>query len=95
MIKATKIHSGQYKPYGDAYDVWEIKSDKTASRKDVMAWCRENLIGGKTVPEQNEFIRRYREDSTFTSCDYFDGFVKLIRTDDNSWEFTKVSPYTD
>lgn len=94
-MKSKKIHSGQYKPYGDLYDVWEVETDTTKSREEVMAWCRENLIDGKTIPEENEFLRRYRKDPTFTSCDYFDGFVKLVKINDNSWEFTKVRPYTD
>ena len=94
-MNSKKIHSGQYMPYGDAFDVWEVQADEGMSREDVMAWCRENLVGGSTVPEKKEFFDRYRNDSTFTMADYFAGYVELKDCGGGLWSFTKCRPYCD
>lgn len=94
MIKAEKIHSGQYRPYGDSHDVWVLYvSDMEFD--EILAWCRENLIGGSTIPLKDEFIERNRTDDTFTMNDYFKGYVNLYTHTDNTWTFEKVRPYDD
>jgi len=95
MIKATQTHHGQYRPYGDSYDVWMIDTDEAMEFDDVLAWCRENLIGGSTVPLRYDFLRISRNDDTFTRSDYFKGYVELYRYTPTSWKFEKVRPYAD
>lgn len=95
MIKATQTHHGQYRPYGDSYDVWMVEADEEMGYEEVLAWCRENLIGGSTVPEKSEFDDRHRNDDTFTWNDYFKGYVTLWKYPNNSWKFEKVRPYAD
>lgn len=95
MIKATQTHHGQYRPYGDSYDVWMVEADEEMEFDDVLAWCRENLIGGSMVPLRNDFLRRYRNDKTFAMGDYFSGYVELHQYPDKTWKFEKVVPYAD
>ena len=85
MIKATQTHHGQYRPYGDSHDVWMVEADEEMGYEEVLAWCRENLIGGSTVPEKREFDYRHRNDYTFTWNDYFKGYVELYRYTPTSW----------
>lgn len=95
MIKATQIHHGQYRPYGDSYDVWMVEADEEMGYEEVLAWCRENLIGGSMVPLRYDFLQRHRNDKTFTMGDYFSGYVELYRYPPTSWKFEKVVPYAD
>lgn len=95
MIKATQTHHGQYRPYGDSYDVWIIDTEEAMEFDEMLAWCREHLIGGSTVPEKSEFDDRHRNDDTFTWNDYFKGYVTLWQYPNNSWRFEKVVPYAD
>ena len=53
MFKAKQVHSGQYKPYGDSYDVWEVKTDR--SKEETLDWCFKNLHK-RRVPEKAEFF---------------------------------------
>lgn len=95
MIKATQIHHGQYRPYGASYDVWMVEADEEMGYEEVLAWCRENLIGGSTVPEKSEFYDRHRNYDTFSLNDYFKGYVALYQYPNNSWKFERVRPYAD
>ena len=94
MIKATKIHSGQYRPYGDSHDVWVLDNTGRMTFDEILAWCRENLINGSTIPLKHEFYNRYRTDKTFTYSEYFNGYVNLY-TQGDMWTFEKVVPYAD
>lgn len=95
-MKAEKIHSGQYRPYGDSHDVWMVEADWIGNTyEDVMAWCRENILGGSTIPVRAEFYRKWKEDNTFTMNDFFKGYVTLYNRKGKVWRFEKVSPYTD
>lgn len=95
MIKATQTHHGQYRPYGDSYDVWMIDTNEEMKFDEMLAWCRENLIGGSMVPLRAEFLQRYRNDKTFTMREYFSGYVELHPYPDKTWRFEKVNPYAD
>ena len=95
MIKATQTHHGQYRPYGDSYDVWIIDTEEAMEFDDVLAWCRENLIGGSTVPLRKQFYDSKLHDESFTWSDYFKGYVELYRYTSTSWKFEKVRPYAD
>lgn len=94
-MKAEKIHSGQYRPYGDSCYVWMVEADEGADYAEVMAWCRKNLIDGSTIPESLEFFRKCRGCDDFTISDYFKGYVTLHRQEGNTWRFEKVLPFTD
>ena len=95
MIKATQTHHGQYRPYGDSYDVWMVEADEEMEFDEVLAWCREHLIGGSMVPLRNDFLQRYRKDKSFTWNDYFKGYVDLHPYPEKTWKFEKVVPYAD
>lgn len=99
MIKATQIHHGQYRPYGDSYDVWIIDTNEYMEFDDMLAWCRENLINGSTVPLEKQFYDIKAYDESFTWNDYFKGYVRLYQYPDggkwSTWKFEKVRPYAD
>ena len=42
MIVAKCIHDGQYRPYGDTFQVWELKTDGE-SKEEVLRYIRENV----------------------------------------------------
>jgi len=92
IIEAKKIHAGQYKPYGDSYDVWEVKSSE--DKPTTEAWCVEELLKGKPLPDEQTFLHKWRNNEMEYS-DYFRGYVKFESISDGEYRFTHVMPFTD
>lgn len=92
--KAKKVHSGQYRPYGDSETVWDVEME--GEFREVLAWCKENLMGGNDLPLESNFFNLWR-DGDMTMGDYFKGYYRLAKIpgDANKWRFTHVAPFTD
>lgn len=93
MFEAKHIHSGQYKPYGDSFYVWDIMTDQ--SEEDTVEWCFRNFYTNRVPP--------YKEWKSNTSCGgkyrndlgyYFSGYYTIEKID-GGYRFTKCEPYTD
>lgn len=99
MIQATKIHQGQYKRYGDSFDVWMIDTgSEELTEEQVVAWGFENLNNKRTLPIEAEWRRNVRYDGPRGNDPgyYFDGYYKIRSSNiPNTWEFTICRPYCD
>lgn len=92
---AEKVHSGQYKPYGDSFYVWDIKTDSN-DRDAVLVYCMKELCKRK-VPEESEWLKNIRYGSGEKSDDagyYFAGYYSLHKTD-GGYKFTVCEPFCD
>lgn len=93
MIKATQIHCGQYKRYGDFFRVWNIQTDMP--KEEVIKWCFENLYK-RVVPPSGEFHANIRcggprhSDLEY----YFAGYYTIEDTEDG-FKFSICEPYAD
>ena len=91
MFEAKQIHSGQYKRYGDSYDVWEIKTEQ--SKEETLDWCFENLHK-KRVPEKAEFYQNTRCGGAKSGdMDYYFAGYYTIEAIEGGFKFTYVYPW--
>lgn len=90
-IKEVKqVHAGQYRPYGDTFDVWEIYLEEGESfdREDVLVFCFTELSRRKVQSKQEWNANHGNADA------YFSGYYELEKTS-YGYKFTVCSPYTD
>lgn len=95
MIEATKIHSGQYKRYGDSFYVWEITTDEPEEK--VIDYCfRELYKKDQPLPSKEEWSAaikiggEHARDMNY----YFRGYYTLGKTE-KGYKFTICEPYAD
>lgn len=87
-------HVGQYKPYGDYFRVWDIKTD--ATKEDVIERCFSEVYKCR-IPETSEFHRNIRYGTGEKSGDasyYFSGYY-TIEPIDGGFRFTVCEPFAD
>ena len=93
--KATSVHCGQYKRYGDFFRVWEIETENE-DEEAVLNFCFENLYKGK-VPSESEWrvaIKYGTGEKSGDAAYYFAGYYKLERIE-KGYKFTICEPYCD
>lgn len=99
MIQAKQVHNGQYKRYGDSFDVWMIDTgSETLTKEQVVQWAFDNLNSKRTLPIEAEWLRNVRYDGPRGNDPgyYFDGYYKIRSSNiPNTWEFTICRPYCD
>ena len=93
MFETKQVHSGQYKPYGDSFYVWEVKTNR--SKEETVEWCLQNLCK-RRVPESAEWHKniQYGGAKSGDMGYYFGGYYS-IKTIDGGFEFTVCTPYAD
>lgn len=93
-FKATRTHGGQYKPYGDTFDVWDIETDCEDKAK-VLEYCFSELYK-RRVPESAEWHRNIQTggEKSRDANYYFAGYCTLEKTA-TGWKFTVCEPYDD
>ena len=102
MIKATNIHSGQYKRYGDFFRVWDIESDEP--KEAVLAYCFKEIYKRDPIlPTEAEWRKNIRigGSQSGNASYYFRGYYTL-KSAGGSYEgeitkytFTVCEPYAD
>ena len=93
MIESKNIHSGQYKPYGDFYRVWDITT--TDPKEKVLEYCFEELRKRRVPPEAEwRAAVRYGGERWNDSYYYFAGWYRLEPTE-NGYKFTVCEPWAD
>jgi len=94
-ILAIQTHCGQYKPYGDSFRVWDIKTD-CKDKAEVLEYCFTNIYQCR-IPESAEWHKNIRYATGEKSGDanyYFAGYYELNKTD-TGYKFTVCEPFTD
>ena len=94
MFEAKKIHSGQYKRYGDSFYKWIIKTD--LPKEKVLEKCFKELAKAE-YPEYAEWLKNINDDKKGDMGYYFHGYYTLERVNgyDYGYGFTVCHPYTD
>lgn len=95
MIKATRVHCGQYKRYGDFFRVWDIETDE--NEETVRDYCFTELY--KTNHEmptkaQWHFAVRFDGEHHNDPSYYFRGYYELEKTE-TGYKFTVCEPFAD
>lgn len=93
-FKAKQIHCGQYKPYGDFFQVWDIETD-CEDKSKVIEYCFTSLYQ-RHVPESGEYHAniRYGASKSGDANYYFAGYYELEKTG-TGWKFTVCEPFAD
>ena len=91
MFKAEKIHSGQYRRYGDSFYKWAIESD--LSKEQVLKKCFNELAKAE-YPNYEEWLKNVNGDMKGNLGYYFHGYYTLDETK-MGYHFTVCHPYTD
>lgn len=93
-MKATNIHSGQYRRYGDYYRVWLIQTDGE-SEEEVLNYIKKNVFS-KDLPPSGEWAAdiRYGGDKSNDAAYYFRGCYTLEKTNEG-YKYTVREPYCD
>lgn len=97
-IKVENIHMGQYKPYGDTFNVWKITTKEQDIEK-IRKYCFEELCS-KVLPEEAEWRKNIRSNNQeYDASYYFRGYYKLepkeFEHQQKGYIFTVCEPYTD
>lgn len=85
-MEIKRLHSGQYRPYGDHYDVYEIYSD-SASKNEVIAFIKEEF--GELPTKKEYFNLLPTKDMGY----YCTGYGELSGKSP-CYNYTIVHPYT-
>lgn len=85
-VKCT--HTGQYRPYGDSYYVYELYLDGDYTKEDVLDYCFKE-ISRRKMQSRNEWSEAHGDPDK-----YFAGYYELIKTD-YGYKYTVCFPYTD
>lgn len=94
-MQSKMTHCGQYKPYGDYIQEWDIEADGVDS-ETILNYCFENL-SKKQLPEKSEYTKNIRYGSGEHSGDagyYFAGYYTLFKTE-SGYKFSTYEPYAD
>lgn len=92
VVSDNRTHQGQYKPYGDSYDEWDIqvapKEDGSyPTEKEVLAYCQKTH--GKKQ-SYRQWVLEKDQDSNI----YWGGYYKLQELDKGTWHYTMVDMST-
>lgn len=92
-FKATRTHAGQYKPYGDSFNEWDILTD--ATQEETVEWCFSNLYK-RRVPPSAEWHANIRTGGKMSGDYgyYFAGYYD-IKPIPGGFHFTICEPYAD
>jgi len=93
-MEVNKIHCGQYRPYGDSFYVWEVKTDET-DREKILQECKENLAK-RDLPIKADWKQSimYGHDKSGDLNYYFAGYCDLDGSN-GRYNFTVCHPYCD
>ena len=93
-MDVKQIHCGQYKPYGDFFRVWEVKTDNE-NQEEVLNYLFENVYK-KRVPSAGEWSAniRYGGEKWNDPSYYFAGCYYLEPID-GGYKFKIREPYCD
>lgn len=85
---ATVEHTGQYRPYGDTFRVYNIET--TCLDKDIVIDMVKTFIApnDKNVPVKEEWSKLEGP------VNYFRGYYTIEKTS-TGWKYTKCEPFTD
>ena len=94
MIVAKCIHNGQYRPYGDTFRVWELKTDGE-SKEEVLRYIREN-VHKADIPNSSEWSAniRYGGKRYHDPLYYFRGCYSMEKID-GGYRYTVKEPFCD
>lgn len=93
MFKAIKIHSGQYRAYGDIYYEWDVETDLPEEK--ILDKCLK-VCGGEGLPSKEDFRKntKYGGERWGDANYYFRGYYEFIETE-NGYHFTICKPFAD
>ena len=93
-MEAKVIHCGQYKPCGDFFRVWEIKTDGE-SKEEVLKYIREN-VPEYDLPTSGEWSTnvRFGDEKYDDIAYYFRGYYTLEKIK-GGYRYTVKEPYYD
>lgn len=93
-MEIKQIHCGQYKPYGDFFRVWEVKTDNE-QKEEVLKFLFENVYK-RNVPPEAEWRAniRYGGEKFSDPGYYFAGYYRLDKID-GGYKFTICEPFAD
>lgn len=93
-IEVKQIHSGQYRPYGDSFYVWQVETD-CKDKEEILKYLRENLKIGN-LPEEKEFKDsiKFGNENFGNPSYYFRGYYKLEEIG-IGYQLTVCEPYCD
>ena len=94
MIVAKCIHDGQYRPYGDTFQVWELKTDGE-SKEEVLRYIREN-VHKADIPNSREWSAniRYGGKRYHDPLYYYRGCYSMKKID-GGYRYTVKEPFYD
>lgn len=94
MIVAKCIYDGQYKPYGDTFQVWELKTDEE-SKEHVLRYIRES-VHKADIPTCREWIAnvRYGGEHYHDPAYYYRGCYSMKKID-GGYRYTFKEPFYD
>ena len=94
MIVAKCIHNGQYRPYGDTFRVWELKTDEE-SKEDVLRYIRENVYKAD-IPTSSEWSANIRYGGErYNDPDYYFRGCYSLEKIDGGYRYTVKEPFCD
>lgn len=97
-MEVKMIHCGQYRPYGDFFRVWEVKTNGSMSKEEVVDFMFENYYK-RRVPPKGEwsFNIRYGNEHFSDPDYYFRGWYTIEKNDGNDgvYTFTVCEPFCD
>lgn len=91
VIETKIIHTGQYKPYGDSFYEFDIKTPETDIEK-VKQYCVDTYNYGVNLPTEEEF--KANKNKSFDVFFYFNGYHTLTPIT-GGFKFIMCKPYTD
>lgn len=87
MIEDKELHSGQYKPYGDSYYIWAIKTDEKDEDK-LMAQCKTRF--GKEHATTVKSVEHWWSNDLRV---YFSGCCSLKKIEETPYSDMKKDGY--
>lgn len=92
--KVQQTYCGQYRPYGDFYREYLIKTDDEI--KAVEKWALENIEGVKGKAPKSEWDNnvRYGGEKFHDADYYFKGYYYIFKVS-NGYKLVACEPYTD
>lgn len=91
MLTAKCTHSGQYRPFGDSYHVWQITATEEETIEEITEYAFQ--VSCFRVPEKAEWVKRLQEG--YTMEEYLRGYYTLARDGENHYRFTVCRPWCD
>ena len=98
MFEAKRIHSGQYRRYGDSFYEWEITTN--LPKEKVLEKCFKELAKSE-YPTKEEWTNNINNEKKDDMSYYFHGYYTFteaffdVDSDAKGYYFTVCHPYTD